>query len=1189
MSDRRRSPRTRRSPSGRWWGESDRAVPLVLAALVTSLSLFGGILDREWLGLGDQYGGSGRPASLTLVEHSARYSNWFTQYAMLARHAPGSTILLDPDSATGMSASDLFAIGDAAAVRQVAVDVARPADEPFASAGRGDRRWTLWLDEPGRPTTLAIRAVTLPDGTTQTLIVEVTEWESPLLVERDTLPVRIAALTSLSGLPEPLLEGALYVILTLIGGLIVPRRPPLPRSARPALALIAGLALIGLMGVLRLPGLVPLAVALGFAVLGTRYVGREHGAWHRADVVPLAAFLSLIVTVVAVTHASGSVLVSFDSFSYLGQGHELAAGRLGPGALDLKRGAFLQGLYGLGFAAGIDILAAPGLVLLASATILLVCLGWSSTRDLPVRLVVVGLALLPWFHLQAVSFARYANSHAVLAVALLALALVMHWTWRTEQGVQKAYLPLIGLLSSAPVVMRPEGVLLVGLLLLGASLVRGGAFPAAWRAAGTTAAVWGLVLFVESVVVGQEPSRLLVAFVVTGILMIVVPFLRGRLGRFWSVVPTLTAVALWGGALLLTVGANARAGGFLEAAIINLGEGQGRWGLLAPVLLLLAVLGVAIRHTDTEGPSVAAMRFLLIGFIPVNLLAKLGDGVFGSNGSILDLLLDSRGGGRVGWGDSVNRMWMHAVLIVVALAVIRLAGLLDDRRRHRGSALIGPLGRARSGARTVTFALLAVWVASMWSPFYVEADRPPTFQRTEAWDFEIVGDRPGPVLVEGVVVQQAVYVPPEAVPGAASANTSLCSVVPFVTYARENRGWIEVELAIGIRSETFTLRQQELEDWSSETFCIHDIRRDDLQEGLMRVRIRGGGVREHDAAAATLVSGSEAFAGSVASQSLALRLAVVESSASSEWRPLGSPFLTTTAPNVLPAALAVLVVLILTFRSQGSAAAPPHENSVRSRDGGSLHDRARASIRIGSGLALAGMLVLTVGLHPHGANRDFVALDPPHLGRAPDSGLLLRHGASVEQAIDPSLLPQPDEIGRDALFRNERVCIEIPAVLVGGEADSAPAQRDLTVTLSSGSRDGAPSGRWFLDAELMSSIESESATILACFGVAVERLREVDDLRLTVRADTLPGEEALELGSRAPRSSVVPAMTFDVDGMTTSSRILDVRFLRETPSGRERALSAFGWGSMLAGGLFTGGARLAARLRMQKFHRSAKD
>lgn len=1167
---------------------------LVLAALFTSLSLFGGILDREWLGVGGQYGGSGRPASLTLVEHSARYSDWFTQYAMLARHAPGSTILLDPDSATGMSASDLFAFGDAAAVRQVAVDVARRTDEPFASAGRGDRTWTLWLDEPGRPTTLAIRAVTRPDGTTQTLIVEVTEQESPLPVERDTLPVRIAARTSLSGLPEPLLEGALYVILTLIGGLIVPPGPPLPRSARPALALIAGLALVGLMGVLRLPGLVPLGVALGFATFGTRYGGREHGAWHRAwhraDVVPLAAFLSLIVTVVAVTHASGSVVVSFDSFSYLGQGHELAAGRLGPGALDLKRGAFLQGLYGLGFAAGVDILAAPGLVLLASATILLVCLGWSSTRDLPVRLVVVGLALLPWFHLQAVSFARYVNSHAVLAVALLALALVMHWTWRTEQGVQNAYLPLIGLLASAPVVMRPEGVLLVGLLLLGASIVRdGGAFPAAWRAAGTTSAVWGLVLFVESVVVGQEPSRLLVAFVVTGILMIVVPFLRGRLGRFWNVVPTLTAVALWGGALLLTVGANARARGFVEAAIINLGEGQGRWGLLAPVLLLLAVLGVAIRHTDTASPSVAAMRFLLTGFIPVNLLAKLGDGIFGSNGSILDLLLDSRGGGRVGWGDSVNRMWMHAVLIVVALAVIRLAGLPDDRRRNRGSALIGPLGRARSGARTVTFALFAVWVASMWAPVYVEADRPPTFQRTEAWELEIVGERPGPVLVEGAVVQRAVYVPPEAVPGAASANTSLCAVVPFVTYARENRGWIEVELVTGTRSETFTLRQQELEDWSSETFCIHDIRRDDLQEGLMRVRIRGGGVQEHDAAVSTLVSGPVAFAGQVASQSLALRLAVVESSASLERRPLGSPFLTATAPNVLPAALAVIVVLILTFRSQGSAAAPPHENPVRSRGGGGLQDRARASVRIGSGFALAGMLVLTVGLHPHGANRDFVALDPPHLGRVPDSGLLLRHGTSVEQAIDPSLLPQPDEIGRDALFRNERVCIEIPAVLVGGEADSAPVQRDLTVSLSSGSRDGAPSGRWFLDAEPMSSIESDSATILACFGVAVERLREMDDLRLTVRADTLPGDEALELGSRAPRSSVVPALTFAVDGATTSSRTLNVRFVREMPSGRERALSAFGWGTMLAGGFFAGGAGLAARLRMQKFHRSAKD
>lgn len=1186
MSDRRR--RLPVVPS--WLGQRDvglrRTLPLVLVALITILSLSGGILDRHWLGLGGQYGGSGRPASLTIVEQAARYGNWFTQYALLARHAPGSTILLDADTSTGMFTSDLFALAEVGAVRQVAVDVVRPSREPFASVGRGERTWTLWLDEPGRPTTLAVRAESRADGTTETLIVEVQDPDPPLLDPRSSLPARIAAVTSVTGLPEPLLEGALYVILTLIGGLLVPRGPPLPRGVRPALALIAGLALVGLLGMLRIPGVVPLGVALAIAVLGSRSVGRARCGWCRADVIPLAAFLSLLVAVVAVTHASGSVVVSLDSFSYLGRAHELAAGRLGPGQLSLKRGAFLQGLYGLGFGAGVDILAAPGLVLLIAATILLVGLGWSYARHPSTRVVVVGLALLPWVHLHTVSLARYVNSHAMLAVMLLALALVVHWAWRAGTTAQRAFLPLVGLLASAPVVMRPEGVLLVGLLLLGASRVREGVFPTAWRAAGATAALWGLVLFVESLRVETEPSRLLVAFGLTGIVMVLVPTLRARLGRVWTVVPVLAVAVLWSIALMLTVGPKARARGFVEAAIINLGEGRGRWGLLAPVLILLAILALAIRPAPTDGPGVAAMRVLLLGFIPVNLLAKLGDGIFGSNGSILDLLLVARGGGRVGWGDSVNRMWMHAVLVVVGFAVVRLVGLLDDRKGDGAGTAGGTFSRARSGARLVTFPLLAVWVASLWAPFYVEADRVPAFEQSETWQVEILGDRPGPVLVDGTVIQQVLGVPPEAVPEGESTHASLCAVIPFVTYNRENRGWVEVDLTVGARSETYIVQQPELEDWTSEAFCLDDIHREELKDGLLRVTLRGGGVQEEGAAVSALVGGRGGLTGQIASQALALRVEVVESTSNPQERPLGPQFLTVTAPNLLPAVLALIVVMILMVRPQGGAGVEAPETTPRGRGAGAVLGPAGAPFRVGVSLVLVGVVTLAVGLRPHLADRDLIPIDPPPLGRAPASGLVLRHGGSVEQTLDAGLLPESDDVGRDSLFQRERVCIEIPVELSQSEAEASLAERGLVVSLSSGAREGAPSGRWFRDTKPISPVTPESDSVRSCFDVTPELLRETEDLRLSVRAATLPSGEVLELGSRVLRASEGAAKTLDGDEMTVALRMLDVRFLRERPSVREWALATVGWGALMSGGVVVSAVGLVTRGRRRKFHGS---
>jgi hypothetical protein len=90
---------------------------------------------------------------------------------------------------------------------------------------------------------------------------------------------------------------------------------------------------------------------------------------------------------------------------------------------------------------------------------------------------------------------------------------------------------------------------------------------------------------------------------------------------------------------------------------------------------------------------VLGARWALIGFIPLTMFSKLGDGLQAVDSDFGTLL---SGGGRVGWGDSVNRMWTHAILLVLMLFIVRVMQWAREDEADDGPGVddVEPAGRS---------------------------------------------------------------------------------------------------------------------------------------------------------------------------------------------------------------------------------------------------------------------------------------------------------------------------------------------------------------------------------------------------------------------------------------------------------------------------------------------------------------
>lgn len=528
------------------------------------------------------------------------------------------------------------------------------------------------------------------------------------------VPVRDPSSASRTVIRDVATESALLLLLVLIGGLILPREG-LRGAMRGPVALLAGVSLQVLAGLLLLPGVGTLIVAAGLGLVGARVV-RNTGAgtgWRVDDRTTLAGMAVAAVAASALVRSVGLVVVSPDSMTYLTQARALGLGEPVLAVLDIKRGLALQALHAPAFALGIEGLLALGVLLLGSSAAILALLprtlaplgtpmpGARSTATVGV-LAALLLLSSDWMRFLAV----YVNSHVLVGAMLLLIALM--WMIDRPPALRAPMMVVVVGALGTVVLARAEAVLIVGLV---ASATLGGSrfrWDWAWPATGALLLVWNGLLLLGASVGGRTPSIPVLAGAAAGAaLLLAGPFLTRASLSTRRVVSSGALVGLWvatGGLLLATVSGRLDIT-FFAVQVENVLRGAGRWGVSGSVLILvLATAALLTRADDRERPG----WHLVIGAIPITLLAKLADGTdrIGSAeaGRLFDVLLS--GGGRVGWADSGNRMFSHFVPVTLLLLVAAAAhGVLrasGPSRRRRRDVLFGTMATAVALAMLVT-------------------------------------------------------------------------------------------------------------------------------------------------------------------------------------------------------------------------------------------------------------------------------------------------------------------------------------------------------------------------------------------------------------------------------------------------------------------------------------------------------
>lgn len=750
----------------------------------------------------------------TLLESAEGYGypdGRYSLYLVMRQSAPGAEVVIDPATP---SVADHFAraLGAAGMVRREPIDAGTLSAIAVLLRGReadeaGVYRYGNWelriADDP------VARLLVLHDGTTTQLI------DAKLLPDAAggaPAPRSVEEATSARSSNDPpslvraaTVETAILLTLLLAGGLVLPRNLAHP-AIRVPLALIVGIALLGTSGLARLPGLgglVAVVTVSGLVGVAARRQGLPTG-WRANDGLWLVAALVGLASVVTWARWFTFVKVTPDSHHYLAGGAALADGHTGLASVTVKRGVAQQALHAPGFNLGAEGLQAVGVVVLVATVALLAGLLLRSAGRMGIATTAL-VCLIAVASPQLRVFAAYVNSHMLVAGFLVAFAVLL--AAKTSRD-ERSLLPAVIALTGAIVLSRAEGPLLVGLLLLGTLAVPSQRFrwSGAWRALGVIVLAWfGLLQLGQP---GLSPAFVLLA--VTGVIALLAPDVLKRLPpKLLQRIPLAAGIVLWAitTALLVTSVLGLTRVTFVDAARENLGRGAGLWGTAGFSLLLLAVVVIALG--GDRDPMLAPGRWLLIGFVPVTMLAKMGDRAQGADATWADLL---GGGGRVGWGDSVNRMWMHVALVVLLLAVLHL-------REDQGRAVSGPnMPSSRSPrvqtARTAALGLVAVWIATQWQP-----DALPRPTGVDVRAVAVTGDRPIGELIDGAVVQQDVSAATVELPEA-GVPRAVCVDVRVVTYARVNQGTVTFSVSHGGATQEQTFAAGDLSDWQWVRTCV---------------------------------------------------------------------------------------------------------------------------------------------------------------------------------------------------------------------------------------------------------------------------------------------------------------------------------------------------------------------------------
>lgn len=685
----------------------------------------------------------------------------------------------------------------------------RPSTPPSASGDTfwGNGEWHLWLvDTEARVLVaaagpagelLVLDARLLPDRVAEELLTAASA------AAPDGGPMRGLLLGTVA-------DAVLLLLLLLSGAAVIPRVVTDP--VRVPLGLLVGVGALAATGPLLLGGpLGPIVASL--SLLGVAALQQHRGletGWRREDLRTVVTATAGVVAVAGFGRLSGFVRVATDEVLYLAGASAMAGDLLVPAVVDPKRGVGIQALHSASFAVGAEGFHSLGAATLV-ATALLIGAGLTvlGVRPVPAALAAMMLLLSPSYR----AFAALLNSHALVGALLLSVVVLIAVVQHRGRDVDVATAgSAVGVLLAGIVLLRPEGILLALLPLLAAAPLarRWRGWAGAWAAVGAALAAFHVQLIRGGLDRADDvPSLSLVALAVA-LVVITAPLalrllptvLVGHLGGA-------AVVVLWIVAALATV-ASAGSTTFWTAATENILRGRGSWGVLGPTVVLL-ILVVLARHLGRSVPaSLRVGASTVLAFVPAAFVAKLLDG---RSARVLDTplrLVETIAGGsygRIGWGDSSNRMWTHLIptAIIVGVALIASSGAPEPARRA---------GRARAAA--MLGAGLLVIAGSAWDPGHLLPERRSVVLSEHEGGIETTGE-----LVAGVRVAQSVVIPSDRVDEALGLiEPRLCAALTYGTFGRRNDGTVEVLLDGPSRVIVGRLETSELIDNVPQEVCV---------------------------------------------------------------------------------------------------------------------------------------------------------------------------------------------------------------------------------------------------------------------------------------------------------------------------------------------------------------------------------
>jgi hypothetical protein len=721
-------------------------------------------------------------------------------YAYLRSEAPGARVVIDAaDPAPNVAALSLRTLGAVGAVERQPIGEGTlgaggwiPNTPPDVNGRLRAQAWELHR-EPGTIDTVLVGRID-----DRTIVVDrrsVPALAVPVWDEGTTAPQAPALVRAVTG------ETLLLLGLVLLGGLVLPR-PLGPRAARPALALLAGAAVQAVTGYLFLAGIAAMGagVVLAFAVNRWLRTRGSPSGWARDDLPALLATTVIIALTALVVRLEGLVVVTSDAIAHVVRAIALGDGLMGLADLNEKRPLALAAINAPAHALGVEGLHSFGWIMLVASGVLLAALPLAlrqvDGRSQRIGAIAAGAAALA-FVVQVPllrTMAAFLNTH--LLVAALLLLLVVLWVHDGGEVPRRDLVPIGTITLLALIPTRAESVLVVGLVLL-ATLAVGRdrpTWPWAWVAVGGGLAAWNGLHVVSGLMSGTQPSFPVTALTVVGIgTLLALPVLSRLSASVRRTLARATMAAFWllvVGLLSSVIGSGA---GALEGLRVNLGEGEGAWGVFAPVLLVLVVLALVAGSLRMDRRLVL-VRWLVLGAVPSVLLAKAADGTEGAGadefGAALDTALTL--GARIGsWGDSANRMWVHFVLVALAyVAMTAVVALRGDGSEQEGAGTPsdipdGAHDRA-TGLRPVAVLLVGGAVLAMllpaWSPTYLGPVAPATTVSIVQVDPGDAGV-PGTELVAGVRRESRLTTPALDLPDDAR-DVTVCARLRFTDLGR---------------------------------------------------------------------------------------------------------------------------------------------------------------------------------------------------------------------------------------------------------------------------------------------------------------------------------------------------------------------------------------------------------------------